>query len=156
MVFKPTRADGKSYRDVAVELFKDQPVGAVIKYKQLTQVLDVPERHRLNAIVRSALRPMLKLHQRGLKCIPGIGYRVLEAKEHVNIAHKHQSKADKQMGRALMFYRGTNLSELTEAERKLHHGQYMLAEAVMASHRHLDKRISKIEELLRGGTTIEA
>ena len=42
----------------------------------------------------------------------------------------------------------------TEVERKLHHGQHMLAQAINASHQHLDKRIKRIEDLLKGTVTI--
>lgn len=155
-MFKTKRPDGKSYRELAVEALKDEPIGSVIPYVKLMDRLDVDDRRKVNAIVRSAIKSLLKLYNRGVKCVPSVGYRVLRANEHMLAAGGHQSKADRAMSRALNFYQGTDLGQMTEVERKLHSNQHMLAQAIMASHKHLDKRIDRIEALLKGGETIKA
>ena len=156
--FKPTREDGRSYRDVAVEALKDQAPETVVSYKTLGAALDLSPKTDLQKIqmaVRSANTVLLKRHSRGVRNVPNVGYRVLPARENMVVAGGHQTRADKQMERALTFYEGTNLAEMTEIERRLHQGQHMLAQAVMASHRQVNRRMDKIESLLAGGTTIQ-
>jgi hypothetical protein len=150
-MFEPKRPDGRSYRDVALDLLKDMKRGDVITYHDLGRALElhpVRDRTKIQQAVRQANKPLLKLHQRGIQAVENHGYRMLPAREHVVVANGHQSKADRAMVRAIDFFNGTNLSELTESERKLHQGQAMLAQALYASHKSLDRRIRRIEDIL--------
>jgi hypothetical protein len=152
MRFEPKRADGRSYRNCAVDALKDLPPGTVVPYETFATALEVdPDKNlrKIQAAVRAANKILLKLHQRGVTAVPGVGYRVLQAREHVVAASGFQSKANRALGRAVAFYEGTDLSQLTAIERRLHEGQRMLVTALVASHRHLDRRIQKIEDLLR-------
>jgi hypothetical protein len=157
MLFKPTRPDGRSYRDVAVDIFKDLPPETIVSYEKIAAALDIddPKSPRIRAIVRSAIKPLLKLHSRGLANAPGKGYRVLPARENMVVASNQRTKADRAMARGLAFLSGANRQEMTETERKLHDGQCIIMQAIYASHRHLDTRINKIERLLSGGSTIQ-
>jgi hypothetical protein len=155
--FKPTRPDGKSYREVAVEALKDLEYGTVLNYSTLGKALDInhkTDRQKIQAVVRLANVGLLKLYKRGLENVKNVGYRIIEPKEHMIVANGHQAKADRAMVAAIRFYNGADLSKMTESERKLHHGQHMLAEAIYASHTHLDKRIKRIEDLLQGTATL--
>jgi hypothetical protein len=153
MRFKPRRKDGRSFRDVAVDLLKNKDPGTVVSYGILAAELEVDpraDRSKIQATVRIANKTLLKLYQRAVTNVPTVGYRVLQAREHMLVASGHESKADRAMGVALRFYEGTNLAEMTETERKLHQGQHMLAVAIIASHRHLDKQHRRLEELVTG------
>lgn len=157
MIFQPTRPDGRSYRNLVVEAFNGLSPGMVLSYAQLAGPLDLdPERDKakIQAAVRAANKVLLELHQRGIANVRAVGYRVLPAREHVIVANGHQSKADKALVRALGFYEGANLSEMTPVERKLHEGQHMLAQAIVQSHKHLSRRIDMIESILAGGGKI--
>lgn len=150
-MFETKRADGRSYREVALDLLKDMKRGDVVTYQDLGRALELHplrDRTKIQSAVRQANKPLLKLHQRGVQAVENHGYRVLAAREHVVVANGHQSKADKAMVRALDFFNGTNLADLTESERKLHQGQAMLAQALYASHKSLDRRIRRIEDIL--------
>src|SRR5215472_9589725 len=152
--FKPKRPDGKSMREVMVEGLKDCDYGTIVNYKALGDILTISDKQKIQATVRVANRDLLKFYQRGLRNIPGVGYRIIEPREHMVAGERHRSKADRQMVTALQFYRGAPLDKMTEAERHLHHGQQMLAEAIYASHTHLDKRLRRVEDLLKGGKTV--
>src|SRR5271165_7697040 len=118
--FKPTREDGRSYRDVTVDLFKNLVPNTIVNYEQLGKELELnPEsdRNRIQMAVRSANKVLLKMHNRGVTNVPTVGYRVLEAREHMIVANGHQNKADRALIRAQNFYEGTNLSEMTQHER---------------------------------------
>jgi hypothetical protein len=70
------------------------------------------------------------------------------------VANGHQSKAERQMAKAINFFAGANLAEKTEVERRLHMGQSMLASATLAVFQHTNKRLDQIEALLKGTKTI--
>jgi len=155
--FTPKREDGRSLRTVVVDLFKNEDYGKTISYKQLAVELGLHPVADLSIIQHTALsanKQLLKLHKRGLQAVRNTGYRIIDPREHMVVANSHASKAERAMVRALQFFSGTDLTKLTDIERKLHHGQQMIAMALYASHQHLDKRIQKIEELLAGTSTI--
>jgi len=157
--FKPKREDGRSVRDVALSVLKDRSPETIVTYEELGKALELNPRNRadlgkIQMAVRDANSVLLKTYSRGVKNVPMTGYRILPAREHVVVANEHQNKATKALKRSLNFFEGANLSEMTDVERKLHQGQHMLAQALMASHEHLDRRINRIEALLKGGETI--
>ena len=150
MTFKTKRPDGRSPRLIAFDLLKAKSAGETCTYQQLGDALGLhPKRERavIQNAVRAANKTLLKLHQMGVE-VADNGYRVIQPREHMLVANSRQTKADRAMVRAIRWYEGTNLSALTEGERKLHEGQYMIARAVLASHEHLDKRIRKLEDIL--------
>src|SRR5882757_3662563 len=119
MLFTPLRPDGRSYRDVAVDFLKDKAPNTVVTYEQIGEALDVDASapQRVQAIVRDAIKPLLGLHQRGVKNVPKVGYRILLAKEHMVVSDAHRSKADRAIDRAIGFLDGANRSEMTDVER---------------------------------------
>ena len=135
MRFKPTREDGRSFRDVAVDALKDRPPETIVSYEDLGNALGLDpktELGKIRAAVRAAIKPLLDLHRRGITNVPGKGYRVLPARENMIVASNHRSKADRAMGRAVVFLQGANRDEMTETERRLHDGQLMIMQAIHA------------------------
>jgi hypothetical protein len=149
-MFKTKRSDGRSLRVIAFDLLKTKSPDDVCSYQELGNLLGLnPKRERsvIQAVVRSANKALLKLHQKGVE-ITDQGYRIVQPREHMLVANGHQNKADRALARALRWYENTDLSSLTEIERKLHQGQHMLARAIFASHQHLDRRIKRLENVL--------
>jgi hypothetical protein len=150
MTFKTKRPDGRSPRLIALDFLKTKSPDDVCSYQELGDVLGFhprKERAAIQSAVRSANKTLLKLHQKGVE-VADNGYRVVQPREHMLVASGHQNKADRALARALRWYENTDLSALTEVERKLHQGQHMLARAIFASHQHLDRRIKKLEDVL--------
>ncbi len=157
--FTPTRPDGRSYRDVALDVLKDRQPGMIVTYEEAGSALGLDparDRIKIQQAVRQANALLLKHHKRGVGNLCGVGYRILPAREHMLAATGHQSKADRSLGRAVAFFRNTNLAEMSPIERKLHQGQQLLAEGLLASHQHLDMRVKRIEDLLRGSKTVDS
>ena len=156
MRFKPKRPDGRSYRIVAIEFLSDKEPQTIIPYAKLAEVLEIEltPLTRIQAIVRSAMKGLLRLHRRGLETVAGVGYRVLRAPEHMLISENHRSKADRSLDRAIQFLEGSRREEMSEIERRLLDGQTIIMVALAESHRHLNSRLTKLEKLLHGGETI--
>jgi hypothetical protein len=160
-MFETKRKDGRSYRVVALEFLRKFNPEDTIGYDDLGKELQLHPKKDLNQIqqaVRAANKSLLKVHKRGVKVVTGRGYRMLPAREHMIVANGHQTKADKAMVRCIEFFNGANLSEMTEVERKLHQGQAMLAQAIFASHQHLDRRMKRLEDIIgpsHGGPIVD-
>jgi hypothetical protein len=82
--------------------------------------------------------------------VPGVGYRVIEANEMIRVANGHKRKAKRQMTTMVRVAEVTDVSRLTPEELTRFDAQarvnWLLYSAVV---RH-ERRISRIEELLRG------
>jgi hypothetical protein len=149
-MFKKTRPDGRSYREVLVDALKEAEYNTVYTYQQLGTMTALDRRDRIQMTVRLANKALLKLYHRGLRNVANVGYRIINPNEHMAAGQYHQTKSNRQLAACVRFYEGTALEKLTENERKLHLGQQMLAEALLASHRHLDRRLKRVEDLLSG------
>ena len=149
--FEAKREDGRSYKTVAFEYLQTLQPEQIVTYDELAKELGLHPRHDLTQIqqaVREATKPLLKMHKRGVQVVTGHGFRIIPARENMLVANKHQNKSDRQMVRAIEFFAGTNLNELTEQELRVHQGQAMIAQALYASHQSLSKRITRLEKIL--------
>jgi hypothetical protein len=153
-MFKAKRADGRSRRQVVLDLCKTKSPHDVVTYEELGQALDldpVADRTIIQGTVQHANQSLLKEYQRGMQVIPNTGYQVLEAREHLDAAGKHQRKSTRAQGRAVHFLKNTKLEEMTPTERQLHQGQLMIAQMVLTHHKqtaaHLKRHDQAIESL---------
>jgi hypothetical protein len=151
-MFKTTRKDGRSYRSIAADALKDEEPGSTFTYKKIADAIGLHPRddlRRIQAAVRSANKPLLKLYNRYAETVPGMGYRIAPAREHIRVAAGFEKKASRQINRSIAVLHNTNLSEMTESERMLHQNQYMIAQAIAASHNYNKRRFDRIEELIK-------
>jgi hypothetical protein len=149
--FKPIRRDGKSYRDVVVNLLKDQPFDSIVTYSQIGDALGISAKTNLKTIQRTVLRAnhvLLEKWKRGIENEKNVGYRIAHPREHALIATGLTSKAERALNYSLMYYKGADLRHMTETERSLHTGQQMLAEATYGAFQHLDSRLKRIESII--------
>ena len=153
--FQPKRVDGRSYRDVVVDLFKIKSPGDIITYPALAAALELNNRGVIQQSALAANKVLLKLYRRGIKNVRNVGYRVIAAREHMIVAAGHESKAERQLVRMVNFLDGARIEEMSDVERQLHLSQSLLSRAMLDSHRFTNRRIDRLEELLRGGRTIE-
>jgi transposase len=86
--------------------------------------------------------------------VPNKGYRVLRADEHRRFAVSKQSRAERQMKKALRALMHARLDEMSEEGRTLHQQQTMITSATLAAFQYHEERLNRIEALLRGTTTL--
>lgn len=157
-MYKTKRENGRSDRMLIIDLVKDKPPETIVGYDELGAVLGfdpVTNRNRIQGAVRLALKTLLAQHRRGLGNISGVGYRVLQAREHALLSDNHRTKAARAINTSVAFLDGTRREELTEAERRNHDQHCLIMQALVMSHDHLDRRLRAVEKLLRGGVTIQ-
>lgn len=109
-----------------VAAFHDAEHGTVITYAQLGEVLglDPGSPRDLGAIqgaVRSAQVAMSRDHSKSLAAVTGIGYRIVQPNEHVDLAGKQQRRSRGALVRARRHVDHVNLSALSEDGRNRAH-----------------------------------
>lgn len=128
---------------IIVPLFEGQSPDAVITIEDLTNSTGFTERQIRTSMprVRSVL---LDTEQRELIAVPGIGYRVAAAREHLDIAERLRDGAHKKIRRAKASLDGTRLDELSKDERE---AWRKTAETVAMHERILAQHAERLEAL---------
>jgi hypothetical protein len=150
--FTPKREDGRSNAQVIIDMISLSLPGTVFTYEQLSELLflgaDV-KRHRIQQIVNHTNRRLLIECQRRLHNVPTVGYRLAKAEDHRGLSLMDKRKSDHQFTKGLNTLRHVRWDELEANARAAHEGTLMMMEAVFANQSALDKRLRKIEDLLR-------
>jgi hypothetical protein len=148
-VFSPRR-DRPEWRIVYDELLSGADYGQVITYLQLAEVLerDIHERERLRAPIARARRELGNLRSMWLIAVPNVGYRVIQANEHVSVADDHKHRGQRQFTRMLDVSRATNLSRLNPEELAVWDNQNRINAFLVTVVRSHESRIRRIEQVL--------
>lgn len=153
MLFQASRLDGRSFRDVAVDAMKGAEPETIISYEALGKALGLSPKndlHKIQAAARAANIILLKYHSRGIKNVSNVGYRMIPARENMIVAGNHQTRADRAHGRAVAFFDGANLEQMTATERKTHEGLSIIAHQLAAGHAYIKGRFDRLEALFKG------
>jgi len=150
--FKPKNE--VSRRSAILNLFRGACEGETVSYVAIGAALGITDRDKVQAAVNQARSALLKKQMQALINVKNVGYRVAFTNQHMTIAGAHETKATRQIKKALRVYSGTDLEKMTDVERKIHRDHQMLAQALYESHSSLDRRIKRIEDLLEGKNTI--
>lgn len=156
--FEPSRADGRSDRQVVYDLVTTEPPGTVFSYAELHDALNTGlgkkvKRERVYGAIANTNQKLLKDDQRYLVNVENVGYRMIRADEHVPVSVAKRDRARNNLKRGVELLRHARLDELSEAQRILHEGQLMILssihDAVQESARRHDRAEAIIEHLLK-------
>ena len=100
---------------------KKTEVNVVLTYSYMAGVLDLdPVRDREE--IRQAFYRAAKKHERedkrAVEVVKGVGYRVVEAKEHLALARKHQKRSGRQLSKAVGKVTNVDLNGMDPAVRQ--------------------------------------
>ncbi len=145
--FQP-KADRPEWRIIYDELLEDADFGAIITYGDLTRVLGRRFETSRTPIYRARIH-LGEMRKRWLESVAGIGYRVIEAREHIDVAQAHKRRAKRQLGMMVRVADVTDISRLSpdellrfDTQQKVNAMLYMVAV-------HHERRLSRIEDILR-------
>jgi hypothetical protein len=124
-------------------------VGDLVTYEQLAELLDLDpdeDRHVLQMAMRRAAKEFEEVDQHAVAVEPNVGYRVVPAPEHLDLAKKQQKRAGKALQRG--HSKVVNV-DLTEVAPELRNAFRVVAQAFalqMDMNRRFDMRQKKLEE----------
>lgn len=106
-----------SRRRMIIDHFGSLPEGTVVSYTELENLLDSGERRTLSSAVNAAKPGLEREHLKAVEPIRNIGYRIVHATEHLELARQHQVKSRRQLVRSQSKVLHVDISGLTEGER---------------------------------------
>lgn len=157
-LFQPSRADGRSDRQVVYDLVVSGEPESFYSYDTLLDALEEgleerPDRARAQRAVAAANKVLLRERRRYLSVVRNRGYRMIGAEEHLPVALGQKGRAETYLRKGLDLLKHARLDELSEAQRTLHEGQLMVMagvyQAVKASERRHDRQEELIAEVRR-------
>ena len=135
------------------DLLAQANVNDVVTYEELAKVLDVDpdmDRHIIQGNIARASTELLVEHKHAIENARGVGYRVVQAEEHLGLAQKRSVRARNQIGKATAVVKHVDYNELAgEVRRKFEAAGQVLAwqTSMMAQ---LDLRQQDLEERMAG------
>lgn len=148
--FQPLRADGRSRAEVIFDHVATLDAGTVLDFAQLGELLELerPDPDIIRSAVYAANRRLRREAHRSLEAVPRVGYRLLFAREHASQARRHQERARRQVRRSQEIVRATDITQLTESERRVHDAVEMLSAALVGALRYVDQRFRRHESAI--------
>ena len=145
--FEP--ADGVEARWKKVyRALKGLPVGEVLTYAALEEMLPDLDRGSLQSVIRRAAKEFLEEDKRGLRNVRGKGYRVIEPSEHVQLARWHQDRSMKSLVRGRDAVTHVDLNGVSPEIRALTEATGRALSNQLQYMQRLDVRQKRLEEVL--------
>lgn len=151
--FRPSRSDGRSDRQVVYELVGDAEPDSMFPFDDiqaaLSEGLDSPaSKSRAYKAVKAANNLLLREKRRYLVSVPGVGYRMIHASEHLPVALGKKTRAETQIKTGIKILREVRMAELAEPERNLIVGQLMIMDGMYQMARASERRHAKQEQVI--------
>lgn len=145
--FQP-KGDLPEWRLIYDRLLEHADFGDVITYAELREVLGRPFEDNRSPLYR-AREHMGDMRRRWIEPVPGIGYRVIEAAEHMHAAQARKKRARRQLRAMVKIGEVTDLSRLTPDQLMQFDTQAKLNAAIYMALVHHERRLTRLEEILR-------
>lgn len=128
------------------EVLQDHEVGDVVTYEALSEVLDDAPRHTVQMAARRAGKEYLEVDKRALEAVQNVGYRIVEAGEHLRLAKNDQRKSSRALQRGHSKVVNVDLSSLDDESRKAFEIVAQAFALQMDFNRRMDVRQKRLEQ----------
>lgn len=145
--FEP-KGDLPEWRLIYDKLLEHAEFGDIITIDELDEVLGRSFRDNRSPIYKARER-LGEMRQRWIETAPGVGYRVIEANEHMHAAKARKDRAQRQLKRMVNIGEFTDLTRLTPEEMERFDNQSRFNRAVYMAVTSHERRLNRIEDLLR-------
>jgi hypothetical protein len=129
------------------DLLADADYGMVITYDDLDAALGRRFVDNRSPLYRARTH-LGEERSRWLETVPTVGYRVIEANEHMGVANRHKRKATRQLGMMVTVAEVTDLSRLTPSELSSFDAQQKINAMLYLFALHHERRLQHIESVL--------
>lgn len=132
------------------EVLGELQVGDVLRYDALDEILArsfLEEGAKRNPMDR-ARRELEEADHRTVMAVPGVGYRIVEPREHLTLAGSHQQRSRRQIVRAQQKLTSTEITALNDLERRRHDEMMAQVGHLLSEQRRAGLRLSRIERAL--------
>jgi hypothetical protein len=145
--FQP-KGDRPEWRIIYDELLVAADFNTIIAYAELDRVLGRSFVENRSPIYR-ARQHLGEMRLRWLEAEPGVGYRVIEAREHLDAAQRRKRRARTQLGLMVKIAEVTDLARLEPDELARFDAQARINSALYMVAVHHEQRLQRIEQILK-------
>jgi hypothetical protein len=145
--FQP-KGDLPEWRLIYDKLLEHADFGDVITYQDLDEVLGREFEDNRGPLYR-ARQYLSDMRKRWIEPVPRIGYRVIEAREHILFAQQRKRRARRQLGQMMTVTESTDLARLTPSELASFDSQAKVNTMLYMVAVHHERRLNRIESILR-------
>lgn len=153
-MFEP-RGEQARWRTV-YDLLKKTPTGGIVTYEHLGETLRLDpdgERNAIQKAVHRAAKEHEQEDKRALDAVPGQGYRIVQATEHLTLAKRQQRKSNRALVKGHSKVTNVDLTGLpTEAQAAFHTVARAFA-AQIDFNRRMDVRQGHLEDAVESMAT---
>lgn len=146
-IFEP-KGDRPEWKIIYDELLAGAEFGTIISYEQLDHVLGREFITNRSPMYR-ARRHLGEMRQRWMEPVNKAGYRVIEAREHMDAAQQRKRRAKRQLQTMVDIATYTDLGRLTPEELVAFDSQSKINQALAAVALHHERRLRRIEQILQ-------
>lgn len=152
MTFAPADGRGARWRIIYDEVLSGLKAGDLVSYTKVADVLGLDAEHdksKIRPALQRARLEFLEADKHALVSVPGVGYRVAAAGQHLELARRHHDRAGRALEVSHSLVANVNLSEITDPDvRKLTQLTVMGIAAQMDFNRRLGLRNERLEKNL--------
>ncbi len=109
-------------RIVFDEMLRGSGVGELATYLKAGELLDldpIKDLGKIRAAIRQAGKWLLEEENRAIDVVPGTGYRVVEAREHITLHRRQQKKSQRALQRGQAALENVRIEDLDEMEKRI-------------------------------------
>lgn len=134
------------------DLLKPMSVGDILTYDRMAEALELPaaaDRNIVRAPLYRAAKEFEEVNKHALEAVPNVGYRVVEAAEHLTLAQRQQKRAGRALKRGHSKVVNVDFNGVAPEVRK---GFEVVAQAFslqMDFNRRFDVRQKRLEAVVR-------
>ena len=116
------KAEWKKCYERVLEVAAEKEVGGdgIIRYEEIAAILGRPlddDNQRLCQPMQRVKVEVQKVNGFAIRVEPKVGYRIIEPKEHLDLARHHHRKTRRQVGKVELAIKSADKSRLTDRER---------------------------------------
>lgn len=140
---------------IVYDLLHAMEENEVITYEALGNALNLhpaTDRPTIATAVHQAARQLEERDKRAIHCLTNVGYRVVTANEHLDLARIHQGKSVNSLERAHSKVVNVDMSRMAEALRRSFDAANRAFTAQLEAVHRLDVRQSRLEEAIEAVT----
>lgn len=140
--------DAARWRYIYDELVKLN-VDDVLTYTAIADTLELDakkDRHKIQMAVRRAAKEYLEVDKRALDAVPNVGYRVVEASEHLVLAQRFQRKSNRALVAGKSRVVNVDMKALDPEARKAFEVVAIAFSQMLDFQRRMDVRQKQLEE----------
>lgn len=142
------KGDVPEWQMIYDALLEQADFGDVITYRALEEALGRPFAENRSPLYR-ARQEMGDRRRRWLEAVPGVGYRVIDAREHLRVAQKHKYRARRQLRTMVRVAEVTDVDRLSPEELASFDSQAKINSMLYLVAVHHEQRIARLEAVLR-------